>query len=238
MELVKEDERLDDLQYQDMMLIQNPNGYCFTSDAVLLANFIKGNPKEKMLEICAGSGVITMLATKKNGIKSASCLELQSELADRARRSVLYNSQEDVITVIEGDVRNIKKIFSAGSFDIVCCNPPYYRTDEGEMRGSEETQIARNEISLTLLQCLEGIGYALKYGGRCYFVYRADRMAELLELMRENKLEPKKIVIISPKEDKKADTLLVECKKNGSSGCKVISLLRDKIDLSTLKDIL
>ncbi len=236
-ELLQDGERLDDLQYKGLFLIQKPQGYCFTSDAVLLANFLKVKSGEQLLELCGGSAVISILAVAKNPLKHATCVELQPSLADMALRSVEYNGMSDIITVVNGDVRELKNYFPEGGADVVCCNPPYFRVGEGETCPTEEIAVARHELKLTLNQCVTAAARALKYGGRCYYVYRADRMAELIGELTAAKLAPKRIFIVSPYYGAVADTVLIEALKNGKSGAKVLCLNRPDIDLNKLKEL-
>ena len=216
---------------------QRPEGYRFTSDAVLLANFVSAGSKEKVVELCAGSGVISILVASKTKAKEIVAIEIQPSLADMARESVKRNNLEDKIKVITADVKDGEKVLPSGFGDVCCCNPPYFRMGEGVVSDNEEIAIARHEIKINLEEVVLASSYFLKYGGRAYFVYRADRLYELFLAMDKARLTPKKLVLISPKEGKPADTVLVEGRKMGSPGMKILSLIRSDEILEQLKNI-
>ena len=133
---LKANEKLEDLQYNGLQIIQSDDEYRFTTDAVLLANFC-GDMKGKLcVEFCAGSGVISILVAAKKQPKQVVAIELQPQLADMARRSVEYNSMQDVIEVVCDNVLNASNHIAKPA-DVVVCNPPYIKVGSGERQISQ-----------------------------------------------------------------------------------------------------
>ena len=151
-----------------------------------------------------------------------------------SERSVKINKTENVFVVNE-DVRNLDDYRER--FDAVCCNPPYYRVGEGKVSEDRRIALCRHEIELTLKELAASAANILRFGGRFYVVYRADRLAELIVELTKNKLEPKEIVNVLPAPNKEVDTVLVTAKKGAEKGVRVRSLLRSDIekDYSILK---
>ena len=210
-------ERLDDLQINNKFVIQNPNEYCFTSDAVQLANFAKAKPGERVVELCSGSGVISILMQTKTNCDDFTLVEIQKYLADMSKRSVEYNNQQDFIRVINAPLQGIHKEIGLGEYSVVVCNPPY--KDKGVLNENEHIAIAKHEIKVTLEEIISEAGKLLKFGGRLYLVNREERLTDILHYMRINKIEPK-ILKILPKS--KGDRIIVvEGKKGGKSGLRI-----------------
>ena len=134
--MLRENERVDDLQLDDLKIIQNKNGYKFSTDSVLLANFGKAKASDKYLDLCSGSGVVAILFSWKNKIKNANLIELQQKLADQAKRSIEMNGLN--IKVINDDLNNSLKYFDSEGLDVITVNPPYNIPTEK----MEETEIS------------------------------------------------------------------------------------------------
>ena len=169
-------ERLDDLQLDGLKILQNPAGFCFGMDAVLLSHFVRLKEGERMLDLGTGTGVIPLLLSGKTRNTHFTGLEIQKESADMARRSVLLNHQEDRITIIEGDLRKADGIFPAASFDAITCNPPYMAAGKGLVNPESQRAIARHEILCTLQDVVSAAAYLLKDGGRFFLVHRPMRL--------------------------------------------------------------
>ena len=124
--MIKDGERLDDLQLSGLKILQHPEKFCFGMDAVLLSGFAKAKPGDKVLDLCTGTGIIPILMEAKTPAEHFIALEIQEESADMARRSIQMNGQENKISVVTGDVKEASKLFASASFDVVTVNPPYY----------------------------------------------------------------------------------------------------------------
>lgn len=215
--MLYQNERLDYLECKDLQIIQDKSGYTFTTDAVLLANYIKAYAQERLLDFGSGSGVIPILCSAKTTAKELVGLELQQRLADMATRSVRLNNLSPRVKIVQGDIKDAPTLFGAGTFDVVTSNPPY-RTFEGDKNGVSEETICRREVYITIDELMESAGKVLKYGGRMYCVYKAERLTDLLVAMRSHGIEPKSLTMMQPKASKPPDTVIVEGKKGAKAG--------------------
>ena len=214
---INSDERVDDLQRNNLKIIQNPKKFCFGMDAVLLSGFaavtIKNN--SSVLDMCTGTGIIPILLTAKTKAQYFEAIEYQSEIADMAKRSVLLNSLEDKINIIIGDIKDAG-IIKPASFDNVTCNPPYMPVGKGLKNPDAPLAIARHEIMCDLKDVIVSASRALKPGGKFYMVHRPNRLSEIFGYMHENKLEPKRMKLVYPFADKEPNMVLLEASKNGN----------------------
>lgn len=223
--MLKAEERLDDLQVNGLKIIQNPKKYCFTSDAVLLANTVKAGAKHKVCDLCAGSGIIGILIASKQKAKEVVCIELQADMAEMAERSVKLNNLDDKVSVLNVSAQDAYKTLGLECFDIVVSNPPYGKVGVGETVKDEGKAICRNELKLTLAELVCAAARLTKFGGKFYMIHRADRLAEIIYELKEVSLEPKNITLIYPKSDKLPDTVIFECIKGGKAGVKLHRLV-------------
>ncbi len=214
-------ERIDDLQINGLQLIQDADKYCFTSDAVLLANTVAVTKKSKVLDIGTGSGIIAILLAGKKEAAHVTAVEIQPDMANIAKRNVKLNKLDDKITVMNIAVQRLPDVIPAESYDIVVSNPPYKRPDAGEMDKNESRAVSKYELTLTLAELAQAASRMVKYGGKFYMIHRADRLAECIYELKQNKLEPKKMWLIQPKASKPADTVIFECVKGGKQGIKI-----------------
>ena len=221
--ILKENERLDDLQYNDMYIIQDPNGYCFTSDAVILANNATVKKGDRVCDLGTGSGIIPILITAKNDIREAIGLELIDRQVDMATRSVEYNHLEGKIKIVHGDIKEADKLFGAGVFYLVVSNPPYGIVGTGEMKQDSWIARSRYEITVTLDEVIKSASKIVKYGGRVAIINKAERLAEMTNLMIKYGIEPKKLINIFRKGDL-ADTVILEGVRGGKKGMKVYGI--------------
>ncbi len=207
-------ERLDDLQCNGLQLIQDPKSFCFGMDAVLISHFTQLRRNERVMDLCTGNGVIPILLAGKNSSNAFVGLEIQEEAFRRALRSVRMNNLEDRVEMIRGDVRECRQLFDTSQFDVVVSNPPYLPA-EGLKNPRQDKAISRHEVMLTLAELMEQTAYLLKPGGRFYMVHRPDRLVDIMELSRQNRLEAKWIQMVHPRSDKKPNLMLLQFVKNG-----------------------
>lgn len=217
-------ERIDELQRGGFRLIQDPDRFCFGTDAVLLSDFAKARNRDKVLDLCAGSGVVSLLMLARYPGAHYTALEIQPPLADMARRSMQLNGVTDQVNVIEGDLRQIKELCVHGSFDVVTVNPPYMK-GQSIQNESESVRLARHEVSCTLRDVCEAAAFALKYHGLLYMVHRPDRLSEIFSELSRVHLEPKSMQLIQPYEGKEATQVLISASLYGGSGMKVLPTL-------------
>jgi len=212
--------RIDDLQFEGLKIYQDDQGYCFTTDSVLLANYAKCLAGAKVVEFCAGSGVVSILFSKKQKPQSIHAFELQKSLYNLFCKSVELNSLQDKVFPINEDLKNASKVLGNGFADVVICNPPYFKVEEQKQAYTEQ-QIAQTEACVTLEEIVCSVEKVLKYGGKFYMVHRADRLVDIICNLRKYKLEPKKLTPVYPKQDTEPVVVLVEAIKGGKAGIRL-----------------
>lgn len=220
---LQDDERLDYLLAEDLRIIQSPSVFSFSLDAVLLAKFTYVPVKQgAIVDLCTGNGVIPLFLSARTKAKITG-VELQPRLADMAMRSVSYNQLGEQISILEGDVKTVPKQLGIEKYDVVTCNPPYFPAHEASNKNlKEHLAIARHELYLTLDEAVQSASQLLKQGGKAAFVHRPGRLLDIVTAMRANRLEPKRIRFVYPKEGKEANTLLIEGIKDGKPDLKIL----------------
>ncbi len=211
-ELLKEEwgERLDDLQCNNLFLIQNPSKFCFGIDAVLLANFVKVKNGGHIIDLCTGSGIVPVLLSAKTSAKRITGIEIQKDIADMANRSVLYNSLEEKIDIINDDIANALKYIKPCSVDTISVNPPYMKDTTAIKNPDLPLAIARHEL-LTDLETVVGIsGKLLKENGKFFMIHKPSRLSEIFAVLKKNRIEPKRIRFVHPYINSKANLVLIE----------------------------
>lgn len=207
-------ERVDDLNLDGLKIIQNVNGYNFTSDSVLLANFVKAK-NSKCLEIGTGSGIISILVNYKENPKKIIAFELQEEQACLARRNIELNNMEEKISIVADNIQNWNKYIEAGSQDVIFSNPPYFKFDPKTCCDNEQRIVSRSDKYLSIDDFMKCTSKILKYGGKVYFVYSTNRMSECFCAMEKFGIVPKNIYFVHPNETKNSSVFLCEAIKGG-----------------------
>lgn len=213
--LLKENERVDDLQRNHYRIIQAPDRFCFGMDAVLLSGFAKAKDGDRVIDLGTGTGIIPILMAAKTCAAHLTGLEIQADSADMARRSVKLNGLEGRIEIVTGDIKEAVSLFGPASFDVVTCNPPYMTEHHGLINPEAPKAIARHEILCTLEDVISQAGRLLKPGGNFYMVHRPFRLADIIVLLRQHKLEPKRMKLVYPFVDKEPNMVLIEANRGG-----------------------
>ena len=214
---LKEGERLDDLQRNGYQIIQSPEKFCFGMDAVLLSGFATAPEGARVLDLGTGTGIIPILMAAKTDAKELIGLEIQEESADMAQRSVVLNDLQDKVRIVQGDIKEAGHIFDAASFDVVTSNPPYMIGGHGLKNPEGPKAIARHEVLCNLEDVIRAAARCLKSGGKFYMVHRPFRLAEIMVLMHEYKVEPKRMQLVYPYADKEPNMVLIEGARGGRS---------------------
>lgn len=214
---LKENERIDDLQRNHYKIIQDPGRFCFGMDAVLLSGFAYAKEGARVLDLGTGTGIIPILMEAKTDAAHLTGLEIQADSADMAKRSVCLNHLEEKIEIITGDIKEAVSLFGAASFDVVTCNPPYMTEHHGLTNPKEPKAIARHELLCTLEDVISQAGKLLKPGGSFFLVHRPFRLVDILVLLREYHLEPKRMKMVYPFVDKEPNMVLIQASRGGKA---------------------
>ncbi len=211
------------LGYQNLYIYQDTAMFHFSLDSVLLPNFIT-IPKnaKKILDIGTGNAPIPLILSTKTDCPIVG-VEIQKEVASLAKDSVLLNHLEKQITILEGDIKEVSKTWEEESFDVITCNPPYFKYQpSSNVNSNDYKTIARHEVALTLEQLIEISSRLLTHNGVFGLVHRPERLIDIIETMRKYHIEPKKIELVHPHPKEEANILLIEGRKQGRPGLKVL----------------
>lgn len=220
--LIYDDETVETLFGGRLKVLQKKKGYRYTIDSILLAHFVELNEEDRILEIGAGSGVISLVLAYRNPSIRITGIEIQERLAAMAGRSIALNGLEDRVEIFHGDARNAGDHAEARSFDVAVFNPPYRKRGSGRVNPREEKALARHEVEGSVTDFLRAARYALKPGGRSFLIYPCSRMVEALHRMRSEKLEPKRLRMVHSKPGSRGDFILVEGMKGGGEELSVL----------------
>ena len=212
-------EEILDLQYKGLKVIQDSDGYCFTSDSVLLANYVKCKIKDTVVEFCAGSGVISILLSAKQKMNKIYAFEVQDRLAQMFKKSVVLNNLQDKIEVIGDRLENALNYLPQEGADVVLCNPPYH--EGGDKSKKKEIAVATHEVETNLESIISTVSKVLKFGGKFYLVHRVERLVDVLTVLRKHKIEPKQLCIMYPKLESEPVVFLLSAIKGGKKGLRM-----------------
>ncbi len=207
---IKPGERLDDLQIGGLELIQDPGKFCFGVDAVLLSDFVRVKPGEKVLDLGTGNGIIPILLSAKTPADHITGLEIQAETAEMARRSVAHNCLEDRVRIVTGDIKEAAEIFKPAFFDVITTNPPYMLSQHGFRNPDDAKAIARHEVLCSLDDILRESMKLMQDKSRFYMIHRPFRLTEIMIKMNHYKIEPKRVQFVHPYLDKEPTMVLIE----------------------------
>lgn len=213
LELLKENERIDDLQCKGLRIIQNPKGFCFGVDAVLLSNFCEIKKGAVVVDLGTGTGIIPIMIAGKSSAKKIFGIEIQDTVAHMAKRSIKLNGLEDRIEIINKDLKDITDLVPVNTVDVVTSNPPYMSVDGGLKNPNDMKAISRHEIKCTLEDVIATASRLLKHNGHFYLVHRPNRLVDIMWLCRKYKLEPKNLRFVHPNRSKKPNLLLIKAIK-------------------------
>ena len=236
----QEEEVINDLvYYKDLKIVQNKNYFNFSLDSVLLPNFVEITPNTKMImDLCTGNAPIPIILSQK--IKGRIIgVEIQKEIYELAVKSIKLNNIKNV-EIINEDAKSIVNKYKTDSFNLITCNPPYFKNIESSIKNSNEIKtIARHEVYITLDDIFKIAKKLLKNNGSICIVHRTDRLIEILDTMKKYNIEPKRIQFVYPKINKESNLILIDGRKNGKSGLKLLKpLIIHNEDGSYTKEVL
>lgn len=205
-------------------ILQDDRYFKLSQDSVVLSSFAKVKKNEHLLDLGCGIGVLTLLMLLRCPGSRATGLEITEGAAELARENLALNSMEDRGEILTGDLRDFPKSLY-GAYDVCISNPPYFDPGRGFSSQTDILATARNEKSGDIRDVCRTAGQALKWGGRFYVCYPPVRMTDLLEALRQNKLEPKTLRLVFPDESHAPCLVMVEARKGGGAGLNILPSL-------------
>ena len=224
-QLIHPGERLDDLQRGGLRILQRPGGFCFGTDAVLLADFARIRPGEHAADMGTGTGVLPLLLSARAPGTTFDAFELQPEMADMARRSVRLNDLESRICVHQADCREAASRIGHGSCRLVVTNPPYTARGAGLVSPADARALARSDSDCPLPEWIAACARVLQNGGRLCCVFPAPRLLELCDAMRAAGVEPKRVRFVAAGVTRAPKLVLAEGVRGGRPALEVLPLL-------------
>jgi tRNA1(Val) A37 N6-methylase TrmN6 len=222
-------EKNDLFDYPNMYIYQDRENFKFSLDSVLLSEFVEPHASDKkILDMCTGNAPVPMiLATKCNSLIVG--FEVQSKICELATKSVFINNLNERIKIYNDDIKNIGKYYPSEFFDIITCNPPYFKyNDTNLINENRELAIARHEIMTNMEEIFQLAFKFLKFGGSFYMVHRAERLDEIINCAFNNRLNVKVVQLIATNDDNKPVLVLVKCVKNSKNGVIIKPVLNIK----------
>lgn len=220
--LLLENERIDQFIAGDIQIIQSPEVFSFSLDAVLLAHFARIPKRGKIVDLCAGNGAVGLFISSRTSA-TITGVEIQARLADMAQRSIQLNQLETQLNILNIDLKETTQYIDKDSIDAIVCNPPYFKELPTNTKNpNPHLAIARHEINATLEDVIAVSAGLLKMNGKLTMVHRPERLVEILQLMQQYGIEPKRMRLVYPKHGKEANTLLIEGIRHGKPGGLVI----------------
>ena len=239
--LLKENERIDDLEFKGLKIIQNKEGFCFGIDSILLSDYAKKLKNgAKVIDIGTGTGIISILLCGKTELKKIIGVEIQSEVtemasklshitgieiqeevAEMAKRSIELNNLQGKFDIKNINIKDVFEEIEPNTIDAIVTNPPYMKLNTGAKNIEKKKLISRHEVECDLEDIIKISYKLLKSKGEFYMVHRAERIVDIMYLLRKYKVEPKTIRFVHPKKCKEPNLILIKCVKDGGNGLKI-----------------
>lgn len=217
--------------YPNRYIYQLKEGFKFSLDTILLAEFVKLSKKKKeILDMCAGNAAILLILSTKTSSKMVG-FEIQKEIFNLGEMSIKENNLEEQITLINEDIKNIKQVLPKKQFDIIVCNPPYFKINpQNIINKNNVLALARHEIAITLEEIFMIASSCLKQNGDFYLVHQPSRLDEIILFADKYKIFVKELQLIVTKKNQ-PQIILIHCQKQKAYGIK----FRNIIDVTNLK---
>lgn len=215
-------ERLDDLGRTGLQIIQHRARVPFALDPVLLAHFVRVHRADRVIDLGAGTGIIPLLLAGRHPEARITGIELQPDLADMAQRSVAWNRLGERLNILCGDYRQLPGLTGREQFDVATMNPPYRRPGTGQISPNPARATARHELEGALGDAVQAAAAAVRFGGRVGVVFLAERLTDLLETLRSQRVEPKRLRLVHSRAGRPASLVLLEGVKGGGVGLQVL----------------
>ena len=206
---------------RDIKVYQNSKGYRFSVDALLLYSFVNVKHADNIADLGTGSGIIGLLLGRKYSDAKVMLVELQESLYSLAQKNIIMNALEDRVEVVLADIKDMKKKTPRMQYDLVVSNPPFRKPTTGLLSIGEEKAVARHELKLELADLVEAASHLLKARGRFCMIFHPERLFEVIDTLRRNRLEPKRIRFVHNDINAVSKIVLIEAVKDGRAGIKV-----------------
>ena len=215
---LKDNERIDDLQLNNLKIIQNNDGFCYGIDSVLLSDFAKEIPSDsQVLDLGTGTGILGLLLCGKTNLSKIVGIEIQEDVCEMANRSIRLNHLEDRFEIINQNIKDLNNTFEDNTFHAIVSNPPYKKANSGLKNESKTKLISRHEVTASLEDFISISSKLLKNSCSLYMVHRPERLGDLFYLLRKYNLEPKKLRLVHSYSNSKPKLILVKAIKNAKS---------------------
>ena len=215
---LNKNERIDDLELKGLKIIQNTEGFCYGIDSVLLSDFAKEiSNNSKVLDLGTGTGILSILLCGKTNLSKIYGVEVQEDVAEMAKKSIILNDLTDKFEIINDNIKNLSKYFNNSYFDAIISNPPYKKNNSGLKNENKNKLISRHEIMANLEDFISISSKLLKNNCSLYMVHRPERLSDLIFLLKKYKVEPKKIKFVQSYFNSKPKLVLIKATKNAKS---------------------
>ncbi|MBR3697880.1 MAG: methyltransferase [Clostridia bacterium] len=221
MELL-ENERIDDLEFNNLKIIQNKNGFCFGIDSVLLSDYAKNLKKQsKVVDIGTGTGIIGILLCAKSRLKTITGIEIQEEVAKMAEKSIKLNNLQEQFNILNINIKEVFNYLEPNTIDCIVTNPPYIKLNTGARNIENSKFISRHEAECNLEDIIKISYKLLKSNGEFYMIHRTERLADIMYLLRKYRLEAKQMRFVQSKQNLSPNLILLKSIKNGGNSVKI-----------------
>lgn len=208
--LLQPGERIDDLQLCGLHIIQSPDAFRFSMDSVLLADFARVRPDMRICDLGTGTGILPLLLLGRCPSITCDAVEIQPDAAQRAMRTMQLNEVEDKIQVHCQDLRAVRSFLPHGGYHMVICNPPYTPENSALLSPNPALSTARQETMCTLDDIAAAAAWLLKSRARFELMLPAARLADAFDILRKNRLEPKRLRMVHANAKRPARLVLIE----------------------------
>ena len=216
--------RINDLlEINNLKIVQDTEYFSFSLDSILLCNFINVNKDYKIIDICSGNCPIPLILSSKVN-NQIYAVEIQKEIYELGIESLKINNLTDKIKLLNMDAKKLPEMFETDTFDLITCNPPYFKNIDASKKNNNIVKtIARHEIEINLDDIFKLSKKLLKNNGSVVLVHRPERLIEIIEKMKKNNIEPKRIQFVYPKIEKESNMIIIDGTKNGNPGLKILN---------------
>lgn len=195
-----------EFKFKQFTIIQNVAGMKVGTDGVLLGSWTKTENIKTVLDIGTGTGLLALMLAQRNQQVIITAIEPDILSFTNAETNISQSKWLNRITLLNTalDLQD-----ALGDFDLMICNPPYFKYQPNSTTNNR--QIARSSINLTLFQLFEYTHSHLTDEGRLSFIYPAEEERQIIHYLNHFHLKIHRIAIVLPLENRRAKRLMIEC---------------------------